>query len=363
MALQRDEMSKFNIPISSQNIENQFLQEDRKPKKSSREVEIQTDVSTPANPFNMTARNFPKRHRNYFRASASNRTRASSFSPGKALDLVRAALQPSLNAELENVLKNYQELLKLAAVNIRDNTGEVVTDELVNTTIRKALDEAKVLFRTDNKPLNEKPERESRTGSPFVRKKRRPRETKDDGAPATKSARSDKNAHYEWDPECINYDTEFVMGVKANKALGFAATRGKLYSRHPDLFKYVGDQEDKQWLYENGHLPITGGKACLMIKDNIYDLLNRDDYKNSENTSIEDIPGFRVSKRMVDKMKAVMRKSQLNREKEVKVEPSTQYVEKTADAPPGPVESEVVTSTSYASRPAQPGLDEPNANP
>lgn len=36
--------------------------------------------------------------------------RASSFSPGKALDLVRAALQPSLNAELENILKNYQEV-------------------------------------------------------------------------------------------------------------------------------------------------------------------------------------------------------------------------------------------------------------
>ena len=32
----RDEMSKFQMPISSQNIENQFLQDDKKPKKSSR---------------------------------------------------------------------------------------------------------------------------------------------------------------------------------------------------------------------------------------------------------------------------------------------------------------------------------------
>lgn len=354
----REDMAKFQMPISSQNIENQFLQDDRRPKKSSREVEIQTDVSTPANPFNMTARNFPKRHRNYFRASASNRTRASSFSPGKALDLVRAALQPSLNAELENILKNYQELLKLAAGNIRDNTGEVVSDEQVNVTIRKALDEAKVLFRTDNKPINDKPERESRTGSPFVRKKRRPRETKDDGPPA-KSARPEKNMHYEWNPDCINYETEFVMGVKANKALGFAATRGKLYSRHPDLFKYVGDQEDKQWLYENGHLPITGGKACLMIKDNIYDLLKRDDYKNSENTSIEDIPGFHVSKRMVDKMKAVMRKSQLNREKEIKIEPSNGF-EKTGGEPP--VKSEMVTSATFVSPHVQTSLVEAELN-
>lgn len=26
----------------------------------------------------------------------------------------------------------------------------------------------------------------------------------------------------------------------------------------------MGDQEDKQWLFENGHLPITGGKVSLM---------------------------------------------------------------------------------------------------
>lgn len=32
----REDMSKFQMPISSQNFENQFLQDDRKPKKSSR---------------------------------------------------------------------------------------------------------------------------------------------------------------------------------------------------------------------------------------------------------------------------------------------------------------------------------------
>lgn len=26
----------------------------------------------------------------------------------------------------------------------------------------------------------------------------------------------------------------------------------------------MGDQEDKQWLYENGHLPITGGKVKIV---------------------------------------------------------------------------------------------------
>jgi hypothetical protein len=34
----REDMSKFQMPISSQNIENQFLQDDKKPKKSSRYI-------------------------------------------------------------------------------------------------------------------------------------------------------------------------------------------------------------------------------------------------------------------------------------------------------------------------------------
>ncbi len=52
--------------------------------------------------------------------------------------------------------------------------------------------------------------------------------------------------------------------------------------------------------------------------------------------------------------------SQLNREKEIKVEPSTQ-VEKTRGEPP--VNSEVVTSTSFNMPHVQAGLQEANLNP
>lgn len=33
----------------------------------------------------------------------------------------------------------------------------------------------------------------------------------------------------------------------------------------------MGDQEDKQWLYENGHLPITGGKVNVLNCGKIVD--------------------------------------------------------------------------------------------
>lgn len=48
--------------------------------------------------------------------------RGGTVSANKALELVRAALQPSLNAEIEAVLKSYQEMFRMAAHNIKDNT-------------------------------------------------------------------------------------------------------------------------------------------------------------------------------------------------------------------------------------------------
>ena len=69
------------------------------------------------------------------------------------------------------------------------------------------------------------------------------------------------------------------------RALGHSANRGKVYYLHPELFKvdhtphthhthttlhtdsvqYACDGDDKTWLYENKFLPVHGGKAFLMI--------------------------------------------------------------------------------------------------
>lgn len=51
-----------------------------------------------------------------------------------------------------------------------------------------------------------------------------------------------------WDPERITQKSLFIMGAKANKVLGYGQTRGRLYVRHPELLRYSGDQEDKEWL-------------------------------------------------------------------------------------------------------------------
>eukprot|EP00057_Strongylocentrotus_purpuratus_P032920 XP_789382.1 PREDICTED: deoxynucleotidyltransferase terminal-interacting protein 1 [Strongylocentrotus purpuratus] len=82
-----------------------------------------------------------------------------------------------------------------------------------------------------------------------------------------------------WDPSRLVHGSRFVMGAKANKALGLGATRGRLYIKHPELFKYAGDQDDKQWLYDNHLMPATGGKAYILLLEDVLDLAETEEYK------------------------------------------------------------------------------------
>jgi deoxynucleotidyltransferase terminal-interacting protein 1 len=61
--------------------------------------------------------------------------------------------------------------------------------------------------------------------------------------------------------------------------LGFGQTRGRLYTKHPELFKYSGDQEDKEWLARHNLMPPTGGKAYLMVLEDIQELADTDEYR------------------------------------------------------------------------------------
>jgi deoxynucleotidyltransferase terminal-interacting protein 1 len=122
-----------------------------------------------------------------------------------------------------------------------------------------------------------------------------------------------------WDPNRLSTQTKFVLGSRANKALGFGSTRGRLYTKHADLFRYIGDQEDKQWLHDNHLMPPAGGRAYLLIKEDILDLIESDEYKNAPGVNANDMgEGFTVPESMIIKMATVMqnmRNSDMSRKK------------------------------------------------
>lgn len=234
------------------------------------------------------------------------------------MDLLRAVLQPSLNQEILQVFSKYHQLLDKAASNVKENIGdEVQTDQLIRETCRNALEHAKLLFPETEvkKPPPElayKRHREDESRASPVPKKRKPRPAAVYERPQSFSqvkvkAEPVKREGPKWDPNRLNDGSTFVLGSRANKALGMGGTRGRIYIKHSDLFKYAADAKDKQWLAERHHMRATGGKmAYLLIEDDIQDLAKSDEYKDCPDVHMEEMKPFSVPLWMVEKMQRAM---------------------------------------------------------
>lgn len=299
---------------------------------------------------NVTLANFPlssSAYRHHYRSHNNLVARSKAHviqCPRKSLAALRVSLQKSLNQELHNVLEKYiSNFFRPAAANISRNNGNVQVSEYhLQEVCRQILEEAKKMYHVGATQLNSSAEPlEKHPHQPTTGSNKRPAaalsrtnataNSNDDAVLPGKRMKLGKklfkkNGHKghsndplaskfdyvdrsgpRWDPDRLTTETRFVLGSRANKALGFGAMRGKLYSKHADLFRYIGDLEDKQWLAEKGHMPPSGGRAYLLIKQDIEDLLESDDYKNMPGVCPLDMgEGFIVPDSMIQKMKQVM---------------------------------------------------------
>ncbi|NXQ80333.1 TDIF1 protein, partial [Nyctibius grandis] len=180
--------------------------------------------------------------------------------PAVSMDLLRAVLQPSINEEIRGVFHKYMKFFQKAAINVRDNVGEEVDPEqLIQETCRSCLEQAKLLFCDGKKVVPRLPHEQAvpkrarqvdeelnRRGSPIPKKRK--------GRPPGQSLSNDRGVSGvaawklkvsepvrrdgpKWDPSRLTETTTFVLGSRANKALGMGGTRGRLYIKHPHLFK------------------------------------------------------------------------------------------------------------------------------
>ena len=285
-------------------------------------------------------------------------TRAKShvtLNPVKSLNLLREALQNSVNQELDQVIKKYlNTFFKPAIRNIRGNSGDgSVSDYHVQAICRQVLEEAKKMYFSGNgqpqhcggsnlsaspsMPLSELSDSDSvhqnqykkrvkaeadsddsehemtenvvkvRRGPKKNRKKLMTETTNKQHFKSKGISENGGRSGFRWDPDRLTETTKFVLGSRANKALGFGMTRGRLYTKHADLFRYIGDMEDKQWLSERGLMPTSGGRAYLLIMQDIDDLLRSADYCGVPGVDPSEMgSGFTVPKKMISKMKSLM---------------------------------------------------------
>ncbi|XP_004068937.1 deoxynucleotidyltransferase terminal-interacting protein 1 isoform X1 [Oryzias latipes] len=264
------------------------------------------------------------KHRHIHKRGRRSLSAVSYTDPHVSMDLLRAVLQPSFNNDIMAVFMKYQKFYEKAAENVKENVGmEVQTDHLIREAYRNALEHAKQLF----------PENEVKTAGPGVSMKRLPKASDEEGSqrgssfPRKRKSRptvafSDRPTTYipvkpkieairregpKWDPSRLSETTTFVLGSRANKALGMGGTRGRIYIKHADLFKYAADSKDKQWLAERHHMRATGGKmAYLLVEEDIQELSCSDEYRESPEVRMDELKPFTVPIWMVEKMQQAM---------------------------------------------------------
>ncbi|XP_069544060.1 deoxynucleotidyltransferase terminal-interacting protein 1 isoform X1 [Brachyistius frenatus] len=264
------------------------------------------------------------KHRQIHRRGRRSHMAVSYTDPQVSMDLLRAVLQPSFNDDIMAVFRKYHKFFEKAAENVKENVGDdVQTDQLIKEACRNVLEHAKLLFpesevkragpEVTTKRSRPADEDAGHRGSPLLKKRKsRPGAISSSDRPMSFSQvklKSDpiKREGPKWDPSRLNDSSTFVLGSRANKALGMGGTRGRIYIKHADLFKYAADAKDKQWLAERHHMRATGGKmAYLLIEEDIQDLSHSDEYRDCPDVRMDEMKPFSVPLWMVEKMQRAM---------------------------------------------------------
>ncbi|XP_075033810.1 deoxynucleotidyltransferase terminal-interacting protein 1 [Mixophyes fleayi] len=289
------------------------------------EEDGEPDDRTSPSPWNIMIK-----HRQVQRRGRRSHVAVSFSDPAVSMDLLRAVLQPSINEEIQSVFNKYMKFFQKAAVNVKENIGvQVDPEQLIRETCRSCLEQAKVLF-TDRdkeavKPVLEVPNmKRPRQTDDETGMRRSPVPKKRKGRPPGQSSYGERNSSGlaslkhkatdpirregpKWDPSRLNDTTTFVQGSRANKALGMGGTRGRIYIKHPELFKYAADAQDKQWLTEHQHMKATGGKMVYLLLDqDILDLAATDEYRDCLELKLDELKPFTAPLWMIEKMKKCM---------------------------------------------------------
>lgn len=278
----------------------------------------------PANPWNIMIK-----HRQVHKRGRRSQMAVSFTDPTVSMDLLRAVLQPSINEEIQTVFNKYMKFFQKAAINVRENVGEEVDPEqLIQDVCRSTLEQAKLLFSSNDKAVirptselagfkraRQVDEESSQRGSPILKKRK--------GRPPGNMSQSERAAlglggwkiksepvrrdGPKWDPARLKETTKLVLGSRANKALGMGGTRGRIYIKHPELFKYAADPQDKHWLADNQHMRATGGKmAYILMEEDIQDLAASDEYRSCPDLKIDELKPFMPPPWMIEKMQRYM---------------------------------------------------------
>ncbi|KAI6176721.1 DNTTIP1-dimer domain-containing protein [Aphelenchoides bicaudatus] len=109
---------------------------------------------------------------------------------------------------------------------------------------------------------------------------------------------------FKWNPDRIQGDSRFVLGSKVNKLLALGH-RGHIFVKYPRIFRYVGDEDDKSWLFDRNYSTRMSGKVFFMLLDDVMDLATLESALPNIRNELQRC-SFMVPEKMLLKMKAYM---------------------------------------------------------
>uniref|UniRef100_A0A914YI37 DNTTIP1 dimerisation domain-containing protein n=1 Tax=Panagrolaimus superbus TaxID=310955 RepID=A0A914YI37_9BILA len=142
------------------------------------------------------------------------------------------------------------------------------------------------------------------------KKRGRPRKVDvDSGRSGTPIMNGSENVTFadamKWNPDRLTNTTRFILGSKVNKLLAMGH-RGHIFVKYPRIFRYVGDDEDKAWLFDRNISTRMSGKVFFMLLQDVIELAQKE---NAPPHIQGDLArhAFLVHEKIIAKMKIAMR--------------------------------------------------------
>ncbi|XP_065079758.1 deoxynucleotidyltransferase terminal-interacting protein 1 [Ochlerotatus camptorhynchus] len=311
----------------------------------------------------------------------------------KSLELLRANIQYLFDKEIEVVIKKFSSLFFIPAIkNIKENLGEsAISEETLKAIYCSMLENSKSQYvgqiaspaenslSRANTPGMELSDSDSSTdntvpsGTTSLLQQALKRKLPEPNQPDTfkrqyflQGSLYSQNHYsilqslgnvqgslpYQIRPSVLNPtvytttispETQFILDLKAGRALGVPDFRERLANKHPEILRYCPDNQDRDWLLQQKQIsPLNrNGRFFLLVLDEVRKLAERNsEYANNPYMKLSDLQGFKLTEFIYAKVQKLIKDSA---ESSIK----------------SPTVSTLATSSSSSLSPAVPSIIQP----
>ncbi|XP_037045884.1 deoxynucleotidyltransferase terminal-interacting protein 1 [Bradysia coprophila] len=271
-----------------------------------------------------------------FTPGRSYTTQSNSDIAIRSMEMMRINIQDEFDREINAIVKKYIDtFFKPALKNVKENLGEnsvsvdclqkMSCSLLENAKIQyysQSLAQTSIKIKSENvdiggqsiqhQLLSMKPSEPVKRKLPEVHHQQRDNqeniaEKKVAVQPSMQLKPVGRTKQVYWNVSTLNTETIFVLDFKANRAFGFAPElhKDRLASKHPELIRYLPDNQDKDWMIQQKILSPANKniRFLMLVYDEVIKISQSEEYRNKPQVKINDLEGFKVPDFILQKMK------------------------------------------------------------